>query len=533
MAAALAALIVAPAALADHAPPPRKVDSERALAIAKALPNVRAEAARHRGTHWDTELKGDRWRSQLWTDDGELVAEIFVARTGGKVLEQWTGYQAAWSMARGYPGAFGHQSTALWVWLPLLALFLIGLLPRGRPTVRALDLVAVAGLSVSFAAFNRGRIDLSTPLLYPPMLWLLGRMLWRGLGPGERRPASRGWLRSGAMWIGIVFLVGFRVALVVADGNVIDVGEASVIGGNRLVSGKQVYGHFPKRIERGDTYGPVTWAAYAPFALVFDADSKDGRMAAATAAAVVFDLLCLLGLALLGRRLRGPPGAVVAAWFWVTCPFTLYVSMCAANDGLVALATVLPLLAVTVERPVGGLARGAAAVASGLSKFAGLALLPLFARSRGSSGRSAVALYVLGVLALFALAMAPYVGDPLAVWERTIGYQDARGAPFSAWGLYGLPEWTRMAWQGFALALAVMVAIVPRAARRDVVTLAALSVAVLIAVELSAVYWFYTYIAWFLPALAVLAVADVEPSDVSSPAAGPARSSPAPIRSPG
>ena len=495
--------------------PASNVDVDQALATAKRIDAVAEQVSRHPHAHWDTKLERFRWRVQLWTEKGELVAEVFVDRKNGKVLEQWTGFQAAWSMARGYPGAFGHSASALWVWLPLLAAFLIGLLPRGRPNGRWLDVLAVAALSGSFGAFNRGWIELSTPLLYPPMLWLLGRMLWRGFRPPQMTTVRRTLLPAGAMIVGIVFLIGFRAALVAADGNVIDVGEASMIGGQRLASGKAVYGHFPKRIERGDTYGPSTWAAYAPFALLPGTDSKDGRLAAASVAAVVFDLLCLALVALLGYRLRGPPAAVAAAWFWVTCPFTLYAQMCAVNDGLVAAGVALALIAATLTGARGGLLRGMSVVASALTKFAGLALLPVYARVRGSSGVRSVLAYGVGCALAFAVLLAPYLDDPTAVWERTIGYQDARGAPFSAWGLYGLPHWSRLAWEVFVAVICVASAVIPRARHRDVASIAALTVGTLIAVELSAVYWFYTYLVWFLPAVAVIVAVELEPRGLS------------------
>jgi len=526
--ASVIALALPAAALANGSAPSNSINQQRALQIVKQLPRVSAEHRLHPDAHWDTARQPERWRVQLWTAKGELVAEVFLAPTDGKVLEQWTGYQAAWSMARGYPGAFGHSAAALWVWLPLLAAFLIGLLPRGRPDSRWLDVAAVAALSIPFAAFNSGRIDLSTPLIYPPLLWLGGRMLYAGVRSSDaQRQARKTLLPAGVMLVGIVFLLGFRTALVIADGNVIDVGEASVIGGDRLVNGKQVYAHFPKRIERGDTYGPSTWAAYAPFAALFDADSNDGRMAAAVAAAIIFDLICIALLAVLAMRLRGPPAAVAAVWFWVTCPFTLYIEMCAANDTLVAAATVLPLLAATASTGArGGFLRGLAAGLSALVKFAGLALIPLFSRARGSSGLNAVAAYAVGLAACLAVMLAPYFSDLNDVWNRTIGYQDSRGAPFSAWGLYDLPNWSRTLWEAAVLLLAIAVTFVPRAKLRDPVALAALTVPVLIGVELSAVYWFYTYLVWFLPAVAIVIAVEREPEGVNRwwPGAGSARS---------
>jgi len=50
-----------------------------------------------------------------------------------------------------------------------------------------------------------------------------------------------------------VFLIGFRIALNVTDSNVIDVGHAGVIGAQRLVHDKQLYGRYPSDNEHGDT----------------------------------------------------------------------------------------------------------------------------------------------------------------------------------------------------------------------------------------------------------------------------------------
>ena len=38
------------------------------------------------------------------------IAQVLVDDRSGRVLEAWTGYQVAWTMARGYPGAFGRRS---------------------------------------------------------------------------------------------------------------------------------------------------------------------------------------------------------------------------------------------------------------------------------------------------------------------------------------------------------------------------------------------------------------------------------------
>jgi hypothetical protein len=70
------------------------------------------------------------------------------------------------------------------------------------------------------------------------------------------------------------------------------------------------------------------------------------------------------------------------------------------------------------------------------------------------------------------------------------------------------------------VALAVAVALVPR--RQDAVGLAALSAAVLIALQLGATYWFYLYIVWFAP-LVLVASLGYYGEPVTRPTASTAR----------
>ena len=83
------------------------------------------------------------------------LAQVYVDDASGKVTEAWTGFQVAWTMARGYPGAFGRRVNAWYVWLPLCLLFVAPFLPwRRRPTLLHLDLAVLLGFSVSLAFFN-------------------------------------------------------------------------------------------------------------------------------------------------------------------------------------------------------------------------------------------------------------------------------------------------------------------------------------------------------------------------------------------
>src|SRR3712207_4607347 len=164
-------------------------------------------------------------------------------------------------MARGYPGQFGRSANSPWIWIGLCALFV---LPFLRPPWRVLhlDLLVLLSFSVSYAFFGAAAIDVSVPTALPPLAYLLGRLLWSAW----RRPPPVGLLLpAGALSAGIAFLLAFRVALNVVDGNVIDVGYAGVMGADRLLDGAPLWGAFPPDNARGDTYGPALYLAYVPF----------------------------------------------------------------------------------------------------------------------------------------------------------------------------------------------------------------------------------------------------------------------------
>ena len=81
-------------------------------------------------------------------------------------------------MARGYPGAFGRHVNALYIWLPLCVLFILPFFDFRRPfSMLHLDLLVLLSFSVSLAFFNHANIYASVPLAYPPLLYLLARML--------------------------------------------------------------------------------------------------------------------------------------------------------------------------------------------------------------------------------------------------------------------------------------------------------------------------------------------------------------------
>ncbi len=492
----------------DGAPPGRRLTARGVGAIADKLANVRRERAKYPTNTRSVFLKGsDRWQVSYYakTPPGspqKEIAQVLIADSRGAVLEAWTGYQVAWTMARGYPGAFGRVVNSPWVWIPLSVLFVVPFLTPRRPRrLLHLDLLVLSAFSISLAFFNAAQIGTSVPLVYPLLVYLLVRMLWIGLRRSDtsdelRRPLQ---LLVPVSWLAIalIFLLGFRVALNVSSSNVIDVGYAGVIGADRLIDGHRVYGAFPADNASGDTYGPVVYEAYVPFEQLLPWSGTWDDLPAAHGAAIVFDLLTCLMCFLVGRRVRGPDLGIVLAYAWAAFPFTLYVQMSNANDALV------PLLVLAAIWAAGSApARGVFVALAGLTKFAPLALAPLFATYPRPRVRTML-LFMVGFAVAVALVFLPVLAhnDLRSFWDHTIAFQAKRGSPFSIWGLYD-PDVTwldkaQRAVQIAGAALAIALAFVPH--RRDLIGLAACSAAILIALQLGVTHWFYLYIPWFFP----------------------------------
>jgi hypothetical protein len=539
-----------PVSNSNTPPAGRKLSANRVLAIADALPKMRAVRAKYPGSYGGAYLKGPlRWQVSFFSKKGaKEIGQVIIADSSGGVLEQWTGFQVAWSMARGYPGAFGRHLNALYIWLPLCLLFVLPFIDPRRPlSLLHLDLLVLLSWSVSLAFFNHANIYASVPLAYPPLVYLLGRMLMslRRPRPGRGRPPRPLRLLVPTPWLvlGIVFLLGFRIALNVTDANVIDVGYAGVIGADKLVHGKALYGHWPADNEHGDTYGPVSYESYIPFEQTFGWSGAWDDLPAAHAAAVVFDLLALGLIFLLGLRIRGPTLAVALAYAWVAYPFTLFALESNSNDTLVAVF-ILAALLLASSPP----ARGVFAALAGLTKFAPLALVPvlathgLFTGSGASTpdptadrsgmpveleggvaeartsnrrrrahirARSLTGFFAAFILTAAIVSIPALTHDSLhTIYERTIEYQANRGSPFSVWGLYGGLHGVQTAVQVAAVLLALALAVLPR--RPDVVGLAAACAAIVIAVQLGVEHWFYLYIPWFFP-LVMIALLGVRP----------------------
>jgi hypothetical protein len=340
LAALLAAALVAPS-------PARaaEIGATQATKVANRDPKAVEEREKNPGLTPSTSMVDGNWEVGYFAH-GKEVALVIVDPTTGLVRESWTGYQVAWKMARGYSGAFGHKLDAPYVFLPLCALFLVGLLDwRHLRRVANLDLLVLLGFGISHIWFNRGEIGVSVPLQYPPLLYLLARALWigfRGRGEGLRPVWPAAWLLVAAL-----FLMGFRVGLNMADSGAIDVGYASEVGASRIAHGEPIYDNFPEDVSQGDTYGPANYYAYVPFERIWPWSGTWNDLPAAHGAAVFFDLATFALLIFLGMRIRpGPAGkklAATLAFGWAAYPYTAFALESNSNATLVALLLVATL----------------------------------------------------------------------------------------------------------------------------------------------------------------------------------------------
>src|SRR5215211_2376446 len=293
-------------------PPGFGISARQAKAGAERLAEVREARARHPGlmplVAIDTSAGEPSFevmfvtpgsRSQYGSD---IRVDVIVSGLTGEVLHAWTGPQAATPLARGEKPSIGRALNRPYVWLPLAAIFLLAFFDSSRPLrLLHLDLLVLLGFGLSQLYFNQGRIDVSMPLVYPLLGYLLVRMLLAGFRPSERTEPLVPRMPVRWMAIGLVLLVAFRVGLNLADSTVIDVGYASVVGADRVVHGEELY---VNNDVHGDTYGPVNYLAYIPFEALLPWKGTWDSVPAAHAAAITFDLLTIVGLMLLGATLR-------------------------------------------------------------------------------------------------------------------------------------------------------------------------------------------------------------------------------------
>lgn len=561
-------------------PPAARLTAAEAIAIAGESERARSWVDRYRDdgrpVTETANLNTGVWKV-AWSSDGTGIAEVGVRDADGARTYVRTGPQVLWGMARGGKG-FGRAINEPFVFGPLLLLFAILFIDWRRiRSWRTLDILAISSLAASLWFFTQGEVFLAVPLQYPPLLYLLIRLIAIGVGRGGRAAFTTN-LPIWAMAAILILLIGGRIGLNAYSSNVVDVGYAGVVGASRILDGQSPYGTFPKRtttpcgtrtadgnynayvqadgrcespIERGDTYGPAMYLAYVPATLALGWEGRWDVLPAAHVTSGLFDFLAGLGLFAFGWRLGRIRLALALALFWFAVPWTTYTFMAGSNDSVVA--ALLAWSAALWARPLG---RGFLLGFAALAKFAPLLLIPLWLRLdrpaapyrdewrygdarlrphplqrvwaalRPGPGGGLTLLGIAAAVVVLALLLIALSGPEAlrAFWDRTFGWQLDRPSPFSIWdwGAYpGYPDLGRIQ-QVLKLALiagAAALFVVPR--RLDPTRALALAGAVMVGFQIVLTHWMYLYLPWILVFAAIALLAPKIPLPRAQPPAAP------------
>ncbi len=491
-------------------PPGFQVDPGRALEIAKSSPAMQAIHRRYHPLQYEVFVWIHNHYEVFFSYRGKLLADVLVGMNG-QLGAVYTGPLIQGVYAR---GKYGDVFDSPWVLIPFGLMFLLPLVRlRGRSWLDLLDLAAVLLFFVSYGFFDHAHLEAGVWLAYPPLLYLLGRMLIRGFRPKRQRRRLHVALPTWLLIAGFLALVAGRIAVTLMPAHILDVGVASLIGANKIVHGQSLYfaslGH-------PDTYGPVAYLAYVPFELIWPG-ADWAYDPAARAAAIVFDLVTIGGLIRLGMQLRGGPEGrrlgLLLGWMWAACPFTVLGLVKSTNDGLVAMLLVLMLVALNSP-----LRRGFVLGLAAAAKFFPAILLPLLAIGRGD-GQPAVTRKTLAGFAIAAggaVALFLPPGGIQEMYNHTIGFQLSRPDIFSIWALHPGLAPLKIAVEAGVVVLAIAVALRPRGPR-STAQVSALAAALTIAVQLPALHWFYLYIVWFMPLVLIAVLAPETPESASPP----------------
>ena len=479
-----------------HAPPPAgfRLAAREVIRISDRTQAVRAELRLGHGLRAAVYTRGPGEWQVSYFRRGREVARTHIADATGRVLDARRGSLPAGRMQfYGYDVPWRHRLFLLMAALTFA--FLLGVLRFRRPfTLHHVDLLALVGFMVPLAAMTIGHPAVAVALVYPFLAYLFVRLMWLGIGRARIRPE---WVNPRSdRWLLIGLLVAFalRVLFNVTSSFVTDEGYGGVVGANSIHHGWPLYNEDSNHL---DVYGPIVYLAYLPFELVFPMDANWTRdsLPAAHAAAIGFDLLTLVALYIVGRRLATSHRVgLTLAFAWATYPFTLFVLAENDNDALVGLLVILALLALAA--PV---VRGALIGLAAGTKFAPLALTPLFATGAGPprrrKGLGAIAAAT-GVAVLAVFAYLPDGGVREFV-DTTIVAAQRSNSPFSIWSLFEPVAVLRVPSLLGLVLLAALLIVWPT--RRAPIQVAALAAAVLIGIQITSRHWLYPYTLWFAP----------------------------------
>ncbi|HEY7632522.1 MAG TPA: hypothetical protein VH817_17585 [Thermoleophilaceae bacterium] len=424
--------------------------------------------------------------------DGPRIRAVAAVDAGGHT-------QHTQIYAPGAPQYGSKLSDAPWL-LALLALGFV-LSTAGLPllSLRNLDVLALLGLTVPIIAGDHQLLELSVLSGFVAIAYLCGRFLHRATSTSEPKPHTPLYelllpRLPRLLGYGIATSAALLAIVAISSPGAIDVGFASTAGATLLLHGTLPYGHMPADVVHGDTYPLLNYVLYLPAAAIRPV--RDAFDDTSSAVLVAFAAALVVAVAL---RKSGP--RAVLAWL---CFPPLAVAVASGTNDLLLAAAIAVALAVYAR---GG--RAALALTAGAwIKLAPLALLPIWLARL--SGRPL--LRALGAVAGLSAALTAWVlvlGGPAGIGHmlHAMSFQLDRGTLQSAWALLDLGAAQQVA-QAATIALVAWGAVNAKRIATDPVRLAAVSGAVLAALQLSASNWSYLYVVWLVPCAALALVAE-------------------------
>ena len=517
-------------ALTQH---PAKLALPRQVAVRDALGSPLTAAALS-GSRWDsiTVTAIDQTLARVsFFDRGQIVAQVAV-RSDGTVTQ----HESFTHRAVPYGDWIAYQP-ALLIGLAVLFVLMAGVAPWRR--VRNLDVAMALTLVAPVVLLQHRYVDASVVSALPGLAYLLARCAVRALAqPKPAAPSIPLFDAVTSSWgmrrrVRVLRMILAALALIVAvvtisSPEAVDVLYAVMEGATKLTAGVLPYGHLPGDIIHGDTYPLLSFVAYTPLALISPVSSTWSSVDLALGFTALGALAgaAVLFRAVAGRRASGrgqrpvevEAAGLRAALIWLSFPPVLAAVSSGTTDVLLALMLVFAVL--LWRRP--GLSTGLLTAAAWF-KLAPLALLPVRVFPlRGRALRRSLAWMAIVTLPLLALLILLGGWGGPAAMVHAIAFQFSRSSPQSFWSVLGIGSLQPL---GEAATLALIAGAAVRlraqpALQDDRARMAALSAAIMIALELAAGYWAFLYLLWIVPLLAVSLL--TEPA-VSLELAAPAR----------
>jgi hypothetical protein len=495
--------------LAHHSTP---LPLPRAKAVAVALRSPRVQSV-FRRVHWDrvevdavdrqlerlTFFQGSQSVAEVAVKPNHSVAEVLDFKVLAVPYGDWIAYEPA-------------------VLILLAALFVLVTAVGPWRRIRNLDVLMALTLLAPVVLLQHHYIAGSVLAAIPGLLYLMGRcsvMALAGSHPaGPSEPVldllTPGWevgRRVRLLRIVLIAMALIFVLVTVSSVDAVDVVYAVMEGATKLIGGVLPYGHMPGDVIHGDTYPLLSYLLYVPLARLAPVrsvwDSVDLAlgltvMAVLLVAGAVFKVVTATNRRGSGRisperELAGLRSALA----WLAFPPVLIITSSGTSD--VVLGAMLALALLLWRRP--GVCTGLLAAAAWF-KLAPLALVPVrLAALRGRRLMAAIAGLVVVTAPMLAVLIAlDGLSGPMTMLH-SMSFQFSRGSPQSVWsalGIWGLQP------AGEAAVLALIAASVVRLRQdpelaEDRQRMAALSVAILVGLQLAANYWAFLYLVWIFP----------------------------------